>query len=593
MEPPDRTDQTPPWGMPTTAPDEATRALIESERRFRMLAENASDVVYTVDRHGVVTWVSPSVHERLGWRPDQVVGCSIRDLMHPDDLSIVIEHRREIERHGGGDGTTELRFATAAGGWSWMSLSGRALYDDAGDVVGGVESLRDINDRKATEQRLEHAALHDSLTGLANRAYLIDEITRSLHASRRAGTTTGVLMIDLDNFKLVNDSLGHACGDDLLREAAHRLSGLVRDSDLVARQGGDEFAIVMRDVTDPTDVMRLAQRVVHSFRVPLRVGDYDLVTTASIGVVVSEAEVDAGALLVAADRALYVAKDAGRDRVALFDDSVEAVVNHRLEEEEDLRSAVRLGELTVWFQPGFDVDGHTAQMAAVEALVRWQRHDGSVSDAAEFIDIAEETGLITDIGEWVIRVACRQAALWVDQYGHDVVVAVNISTRQLLDPGLVDIVDRALVESGADPASIALEFPESPTLRTHSVIADNLEALSQRGIPLIVDGFGAEYASLIDLRDLPVDAVKLHPSLVRASVADPTSREFTAGLIDLCRRLGLIVIAGGVETNEESAVMDEIGCDRQQGYLFARAVPAEEIDRLFRAGATVSLPQPG
>jgi EAL domain-containing protein (putative c-di-GMP-specific phosphodiesterase class I) len=252
-----------------------------------------------------------------------------------------------------------------------------------------------------------------------------------------------------------------------------------------------------------------------------------------------------------------------------------------------------LGELTVWFQPGFDVDGHTAQMAAVEALVRWQRHDGSVSDAAEFIDIAEETGLITDIGEWVIRVACRQAALWVDQYGHDVVVAVNISTRQLLDPGLVDIVDRALVESGADPASIALEFPESPTLRTHSVIADNLEALSQRGIPLIVDGFGAEYASLIDLRDLPVDAVKLHPSLVRASVADPTSREFTAGLIDLCRRLGLIVIAGGVETNEESAVMDEIGCDRQQGYLFARAVPAEEIDRLFRAGATVSLPQPG
>jgi diguanylate cyclase (GGDEF)-like protein/PAS domain S-box-containing protein len=558
-----------------------------------MLAENASDVVYTVDHHGVVTWVSPSVHERLGWRPGQVVGRAIRDLMHPDDLAIVIEHRREIERHGGGDGATELRFATASGGWSWMSLSGRALYDDAGTVVGGVESLRDINDRKATEHRLEHAALHDSLTGLANRAYLIDEITRSLHASRRAGTTTGVLMIDLDNFKVVNDSLGHACGDDLLRAAAHRLSGLVRDSDLVARHGGDEFAVVMRDVTDPTDVMRLAQRVVHSFRLPLRVREYDLVTTASIGVVVSEAEVDAGALLVAADRALYVAKDAGRDRVALFDDSVAAVVNHRLSQEEELRSAVRLGELTVWFQPGFAVDGPTARLSAVEALVRWQRLDGSVSDAAEFIDIAEETGLITDIGDWVIRVACRQATRWASREGLDVVVAVNLSTRQLLDPGLVDVIDRALAESGAQPTWIVLEFPESPTLRTHAVIAENLERLAQRGIPLVVDGFGAEYASLIDLRDLPVDAVKLHPSLVRASVADPTSREFTAGLIDLCRRLGLIVIAGGVETAEESAVMEEIGCDRQQGYLFARAAPAAEIDRLVEAGSTLSLRPPG
>lgn len=580
---------------------DALQALIESERRYRILAENASDVVYTVDRGGLVTWVSPSVTERLGWHPDQVVGRAIRDLMHPDDLSTLIEDRRALEHAGVGGGTTEIRFATADAQWSWMSLRGRALYDDDGVLIGGVESLRDINDRKQTEQRLEHAARHDSLTGLANRAYLIEEISRALHASRRAGTHTAVLLIDLDNFKVVNDALGHASGDELLCEAAARLSTLVRDADLVARQGGDEFAVVMRDVTDPTDVMRTAQRIVDAFRVPLVVGEYELVTTTSIGVVVSRDEADAGALLVAADRALYIAKDAGRDRASVFDDSIEAIVQRRLSEEEDLRSAVRLGELTVWFQPGFEVDGDIARLSAVEALVRWRRHDGSVSDAAEFIDIAEETGLITDIGEWVIRVACRHAARWMTDAetrtgngtASDMVVAINLSTRQLLDPGLVDVLDRAIVESGVDPSRIVLEFPESPTLRSHSVITDNLDRLAARGFSLVVDGFGAEYASLIDLRDLPVGAVKLHPSLVRSSIVHPTSRELTAGLVALSQRLGLLVIAGGVETIEEAAVMDEFGCDRQQGFLFARAMPADEVDLLLTAGGTVSLPRPG
>ena len=561
-----------------------------------MLAENASDVVYTVGPQGVITWVSPSVRERLGWQPEELIGRRIRELMHPDDLAVAAEQRREIERLGGGVGTSELRFATAAGEWSWMSLTGRALVDETGAVVGGVESLRDINDRKATEQRLEHAALHDSLTGLANRAYLIEEITRSLHAAHRAGTATAVLMIDLDNFKVVNDSLGHACGDDLLRAAAERLTSLVRDADLVARQGGDEFAVVMRDVTDPTDVMRTAQRIVRAFRAPLRVGDYDLVTTTSIGLVIADPgrdqAFDAGSVLVAADRALYTAKDSGRDQVALFDDAVEAVVNRRLSQEENLRAAVSLGELAVWFQPGFDVNDTPARVSGLEALVRWQHQDGSVSDAAQFIDIAEQTGLITDIGEWVIQVACREAARWVDRAGSDVVVAINLSTRQLLDPGLVDVIDRALTDSGAEPSSIVLEFPESPTLRNHVVIGDNLARLAQRGLLLVVDGFGAEYASLIDLRDLPVRAVKLHPSLVRSSVTDTRSRELTAGLVDLCRRLGLVVIAGGVETVEESAMMRAMGCDRQQGHLFARAQPASAIDRLMEAGATISLPQP-
>jgi diguanylate cyclase (GGDEF)-like protein len=453
-------------------------------------------------------------------------------------------------------------------------------------VVALIESERRY---RLLAERLEHAALHDSLTGLANRAYLVEEIARSLSASQRAGTRTAVLMIDLDNFKVVNDTLGHACGDDLLRAAAERLSTLVRDGDLVARHGGDEFAVVMRDITDPTDVVRTAHRVVGAFRSPLQVGEYELVTTASIGVVVSQPDVTADGLLGAADRALYVAKDAGRDQASLFDDSIEQLISHRLSQEEDLRSAVRLGELTVWYQPGFQVDAGAARLSAVEALVRWRRHDGSVSDAADFIDIAEETGLITDIGEWVIRSVCRQTARWVSEVGTDLVVAINISTRQLLDPGLVASVDRAMAESGVDASSIVLEFPESPTLRAHSVIAENLEQLAERGIRLVVDGFGAEYASLIDLRDLPVDAVKLHPSLVRSSTTDPVSREFTAGLVALSQRLGLVVIAGGVETHDEANVLAAIGCDRQQGYLFARPMPPEEVDRLLRSGGPVDL----
>ena len=563
--------------------------LAASEHTYRTLAEHVTDVVYTVDPHGILTWVSPSVTERLGWRPEEMVGRFVRDFMNPDDVAGLLAQRMAREHVGEEGVTTELRFATAAGDWVWMSLSGRAIKDEFGMSLGGVESLRDITDRKETEARLAHAATHDSLTGLANRASLVDEIDRALRSTKRSGALTGLLLLDLDHFKVVNDSLGHASGDALLREVGHRLVGLVRDSDMVARQGGDEFAVVMRDLVEPTDAMRTAHRIVEAFRSPLVIGDYELVTTVSVGVVVSRGESDAETLLGEADNALYVAKADGRDRPSIFDEAIRTSVNDRLAVENDLRYALGRGELDVWFQPCVRViDESEARIVAVEALVRWHRRDGTTRDASQFIDIAEETGLITDIGAWVIGVACAHAARWAREHPGPLYVAVNLATRQLLDPTIVETIRSALEASGVTPHLMCFEFPESLALRGHASIEDNLDAVKDLGVQLAVDDFGSSYASLMDLRDLPVDVVKLDQEMVRSATFGGATAEFTAGVIDLAHRMGLRVIAEGVERIEEADVMASLGCLDQQGYLWSMVVPPSAIDTALRSGATIS-----
>lgn len=439
---------------------------------------------------------------------------------------------------------------------------------------------RDVSDRIAHTRRLADMATHDSLTGLANRAALLDELRRALSSSRRSGRRTGVLIIDLDHFKQINDSFGHATGDELLRVAASRIQRCVRSEDLVARVGGDEFVIVLRDLDDPAEAMRTANRVVEAFRSPLMVEGHELPVTASIGVVLDSPEDTADELQRHADTALYLAKDEGRDRAALFNQDVRAAVTLRLDLESQLRPALAQRELEVWFQPEIDLDG--GAIVGVEALLRWRRDDGEVVAADRFIEVAEETGLIVPIGEWVISVAAQHAARWAQRHPHRrLVVRVNVATSQLAEASFAAMVRSALDDSGLDPSLLALEVDEDSLHRGSSAVRWHVAELRSMGVGITLDDFGAGLASLSALRDWPVDTIKVDGVVVRRVVTDEADRRLVSGVVALAHSLGLGVIAEGVEDTAQADMLWRLGCHRAQGYLYAPAMPADEIDRLL------------
>jgi diguanylate cyclase (GGDEF)-like protein/PAS domain S-box-containing protein len=565
----------------------AAAALAESEQRYRLLAENATDVVYSVDTAGVCNWVSPSLTEVLGWSPEEFANHHVVEFMHPDDLAENLPKLQQVMGSGGARGRAEMRYRTVDGAWRWMSLTGRTMRDAHGVLMGGIESLRDIQSEvearaalETSERQFEFAATHDSLTGLANRANLVDEIQRAISSSNRSGRPTAVVMLDLDHFKYVNDSLGHPVGDQLLRRAADRLRATVREGDLVARHGGDEFVVVMRDLDDPAESVRIAQRIVEAFRSPVLIGTAELYATASIGVAVTRRGADADTLLAEADTALYVAKADGRDRYSLFNDELRAAVTERLRIEGGLRHALERDELDVWYQP--EVDLEDGRVTAVEALLRWHHPSGALYSAERFIEIAEESGLIVDLGAMVIGRACAQTVMWNrDRSDRPVVVRVNLSTRQLAEAGLLGTIDRALVATGASPSWLCFEITESAILRALPVVDDNLRGIRRRGIELALADFGTGYASLTYLREIPVAVLKLDRSFIRHLADSEFDRRLVAGVVGLAHGLHVEVTAEGVEEETQAEILRELGCRRAQGFLFSGAVPAAVIDTML------------
>ncbi len=473
----------------------------------------------------------------------------------------------------------ELQVARPDGSHGWMLARGEALYDGGGGIVGLQGVALDITDRRVASDALQVLATHDPLTGLANRAALVDELTRALSAGRRSGRTTAVLMVDLDRFKNVNDTLGHGAGDDLLIAAARRLEIEVRAGDLVARPGGDEFVVVMRDLDDPTEAARAALRLVHAFRRSFSPGGAELFTTASIGVAIGAKTSDAGDLLREADTAMYAAKEAGRDRVSLFNQDLRAVVAARLAIEGDLRHALERGQLAVWYQP--EVDLTTGAVIAVEALLRWHHPDGSVWTADRFIDIAEDTGLILDIGDWVLRQACAQAAAWTAaRPDRPITVRVNASALQVAEAGLLDAIDDALAASGLTSTQLCMEITETALLRQTATASENLNGIHERGIALAVDDFGTGYASLTYLHQYPIDVIKIDRSFVTHSTTGRDHR-LLAGIIALAKTLGITITAEGVEHPDQANRLRQMGCPSAQGWLYSEALPPEDVTPLL------------
>jgi len=452
-----------------------------------------------------------------------------------------------------------------------------------GAIVGRVWSFRDVTERSKLVDQLAHQAFHDSLTGLANRSLLRDRLEHALARSRRSAATVAVLFCDLDGFKMINDTLGHDSGDILLVEVAARFANSVRDGDTVARLGGDEFAIVLDDTT-PVDAAALAQRVLDTLRDPFVINGREIFVRASIGIADNHIDaLDADELLCRADIAMYAAKGRGRDRIEAFEAAMQTELTAHHELYGDLRHALQAGELILYYQPLIDLETHTIE--SFEALLRWNHPTRGLVGPDEFIPIAEESGLIIDIGRYVLNEACRQAMQWRTTLpnAETIRMGVNVSSHQLYDDHFVTDVEHALRDSGLPPTSLILELTESALLSDTTHIHDRLDALKRLGVQLAIDDFGTGYSSLSYLHTFPVDFLKIDRTFVNELNEDRSDqgRVMIRSIISIGHNLNLGVIAEGIEQTSQLDELRDAGCNTGQGWLFAHAAPPEHIPELL------------
>jgi diguanylate cyclase (GGDEF)-like protein len=458
--------------------------------------------------------------------------------------------------------------------------AGRIFTRDEQDLLSSFAehvSLA-LTDARRVDTML-HQALHDALTGLPNRALFTDRLQHALTAARRRGTACGVVMLDLDRFKAVNDSMGHAAGDELLLAVAQRLSGALRAADTAARLGGDEFAVLLEDLGSVDEALLVAERVTDALREPIAVHGREVLVTAAAGIAVGSA--GASELLRQADVAMYRAKARGKGRHVVFEDDMQAEVLERLQLETDLQRAIDEGDIGVHYQPIVALDGST--LAGFEALARWSHPTRGPVPPPQFIPLAEENGSIVTLGRQVLRAACRQMATWIEAFptGGPHLMTVNLSGRQLEDPGLVRDVADALAESRLPPSSLVLEITETVLMQDTDATIERLGELKALGVRLAVDDFGTGYSSLRYLRRFPIDILKMAKPFVDGLHADEEGRALARAIVDLARSLKLSCVAEGIEEPAQAEVLHDLGCDLGQGYHFARPMTAEALTALF------------
>lgn len=558
----------------------ALDALALSEGRFRSAFADAPTgmalVSLSTDALGRFRETNGALGRIVGRSAARLEPLTVDDLAHPEDRAAL---RTALEQLAAGEVTHHLvqqRYVHANGGVVWADTSISAVHDADGGATHGVLQLVDVTGRRQAEELLAHHALHDSLTGLPNRRLLQDRLEQALTRARRHRSAVAVVFIDLDNFKTVNDSSGHSIGDALLRVAAERLSRHLRAVDSAARFGGDEFVVICEEIGSDHELLVIADRLVAAMAEPFRVDGQEFVLGASIGIAVSQRGDDSPeALLRDADLAMYEAKDRGRGRCVVFDGALRGALELRQQVEADLRQAIEREELRLLYQPVVDVS--SGNIAGVEALVRWEHPVRGMLMPDAFIEVAEDTGLIVPVGDWVLREACRQAAEWRQASDRALTMAVNVSARQLTDPSFPDAVAEILADTGADPARVCLELTETALLDATEATAATLRALRGLGIRLALDDFGTGFSSLTFLKRFPIDVVKVDKSFVRDVAADPDDAAIVAAVANLGRSLKLHTVAEGVETGEQLTRIRDLGCELAQGYLFSRPRPPHEI----------------
>jgi diguanylate cyclase (GGDEF)-like protein/PAS domain S-box-containing protein len=554
----------------------AEHAQRQNEARFRSLVQHSSDVIIVTRADGTVRFVSPSATRVFGYEPSEMLRHTVSELLHPDDRERAATFFRNAAQAPGVTGPVEWRFRQSDGSWLHAEILATNLLHDT-TVRGVVLNTRDVSERRRLEEQLTHQAFHDPLTGLANRALFRDRVSHALALAHRRGTPVTVLFLDLDDFKTVNDSLGHAEGDRLLIAAAERFLACARTADTVARLGGDEFAILIEG-TDGQE--GLPERLTAAMSHPFSVSGNQVRVTASIGVATASPEDRADDLLRNADMAMYAAKRHGKGRAETYESRMYADIRDRLDLEAALRSAIAGRQLTLFYQP--IVNLQSGGIYGLEALVRWEHPRFGRLLPEHFIPLAEETGLIVQLGSWVLGEACRQLQIWRGAHPqHQLAVSVNISGRQLQGSGLGDALRQTLTSSGVEPSSVVLEITESVLMQQTDAVLERLQQLKGLGVRLAIDDFGTGYSSLSYLQRFPIDILKIAKPFVEEVGQGADRSALARAIVGLGDTLKLQTIAEGIERAEQRTALIELGCALGQGHHFWPALPAAAIEELL------------
>ncbi len=583
------------------------RHLAERERLFQLITENAADMIAVIDCDGRRLYNSPAYQNILGYGPEELAGTSSMDQIHPDDRARVLEAAEKARNTGRGE-RLEYRIRHKDGSWRFIESTASAIRSREGETEGLVIVNRDITQRKRAEEKLDHLSFHDGLTNLPNRALFLDRLQRAITQSRRhMDFRFAVLFIDIDEFKVFNDSLGHAAGDALLIQIAQRLNACLRGADTIARSqpgdtsdplggestlarpGGDEFTVLLEELHDPSDAIRIAERIQQRLAAPFDLNGHEIVLTVSIGVAFSgNAEAEAQDVLGDAEIAMYRAKSTGKSRCEVFDHAMHAGAIKRLQLETDLRKAIELNQLRVYYQPIVSLDN--GQIVGFEALSRWQRPEGLVMPG-EFIAVADETGLILPINRQLLYDACRQLRAWQTLFPSDppLTLNVNITPKQFAQPELASQIGKTLQETGLDPRCVNLEITETIAMADAVRSAVVLSELKALGVHLDIDDFGTGYSSLSRLQGFPVDTLKIDRAFISRIDTDLATHEIVRVIVMLAHGLRLKVVAEGVETQAQVDLLKETGCELAQGYLYSKPAVVETIEQLLRKNRTAKV----
>ncbi len=556
-------------------------AAREAEERYRSIFENALEGIYQTSPDGRYLNFNPALARIYGYESavELILGiCDIQKQLYVDPFKRE-EFIALMSAHGQVS-NFEAQVYRKNGEIIWISENAHEVRDRNGELLFYEGTVEDITERKNYEQQIEYQATHDALTGLPNRTLLADRLQQYIGMADRYASKVAVAFVDLDQFKLINDSMGHHAGDELLKIMAARLSGCVRESDTVVRLGGDEFVLLLTGLHKIEDISESMQRVLSSVAGPCAIEGRDFIVSCSIGISIYPDDArDTTTLLKYADSAMYKSKQSGRNNFQFYTDELNRRLMERLDMEYRLRQALEHDEFLLHFQPKLAFA--SGRICGAEALIRWQPASGGMVSPAEFIRVAEETGLIVDIGQWVLHSACRQAFRLNVLAGRELPIAVNVSPRQFRQSDLVSQVRSALQHSGLNPACLELEITESSLVHDTRSFIKTLQELKALGVKLAIDDFGTGYSSMSYLKDFPVDRLKIDQAFVSRLETEPSNIAILKAIIALGHSLNMKVIAEGVETAYQQAFLHGIGCDELQGYFFSKPLPVEAFEKLL------------
>lgn len=552
--------------------------LKRSEEKYRIIAENTSDIISIINLDGEFLYLSPS-HKRV-WEhtvPDEEINNLFEWIVEEDRdiFAYAIQHAFSTRK----EYMVECRINTQRNDVIWTESKINPIMDEEGNVTKLLLITRDVTDRKQSEETIHHLAYHDALTDLPNRRMYVQQLSKEMMQAKRFQSSLAVLFLDLDRFKDVNDSFGHDVGDMLLIEASKRLQACLKPGDVVARLGGDEFTIMQNQLLDRNEATALAEQIMYQLQRPFELDGHVFNVSCSIGIALYPQDGDNPEdLLKRADTALYTVKSRGKNGYDFFDPSMEAKSLERILMENEMRKAIEQEQFQIYYQPKIDIA--TSAMTGMEALVRWVHPELGIIPPNRFIPIAEETGMILALGEWILKQACKQNKNWHDQ-GYTLKVSVNLSARQIYQKDLIEMIKDILQETKLSPHWLELEITESIFVKMEEATAV-LQQIRDIGIQISIDDFGTGYSSFSYIKSLPVDTIKIDASFIRDIHHNQESQAIVKAIVTIAQSLNMNVIAEGIELHDQVAALKENGCDHGQGYLFSKPLPTDDFDQLLR-----------